>query len=97
MYLALTYSVTHDYLERRGEFRDGHLALARAAYDRGELVLAGAYTDPADAALLVWCCDDRATVESFVEQDPYVRSGLVTEWRIRDWNVVVGGSDPAGA
>jgi uncharacterized protein YciI len=93
MYLALTYTVTDDYLARRGEFRDEHLGLARAALERGELALAGAFTDPADAALLVWSTEDRAVVEAFVEQDPYVRHGLVSSWRIREWNVVVGGSD----
>jgi uncharacterized protein YciI len=93
MYLALTYSVTDDYLERRGQFRDEHLALARAAHERGELALAGAFTDPADAALLVWSTDDRSVVEGFVEQDPYVRNGLVTSWQIREWNVVIGGRE----
>jgi uncharacterized protein YciI len=86
------YDVTDDYLDRRGEFREEHLALATAARGRGELVLAGAFTDPADATLLVWNAADRAVVEAFVEQDPYVRNGLVTSWRIREWNVVVGGT-----
>jgi uncharacterized protein YciI len=90
MYLALTYSVTDDFVERRGEFREEHLALARAAHERGELALAGAFTDPADAALLVWSTDDRSVVEGFVEQDPYVRNGLVTAWNVREWNVVIG-------
>jgi uncharacterized protein len=93
MYFALTYTVADDYLERRGEFRDEHLALAHAARARGELALAGAFTDPADATLIVWNTGDRAVVETFVEQDPYVRNGLVTSWRIREWNVVVGGQD----
>ena len=53
MYLALTYAVADDYLERRPQFREEHLALARSARARGELALAGAFTDPADAALLV--------------------------------------------
>lgn len=91
MYLALTYDVTADYLDRRGEYRAEHLALARAAAERGELALAGAFTDPPDSALLVWSTDDRAVVERFVATDPYVVNGLVTSWRIRTWNVVVGG------
>jgi uncharacterized protein YciI len=95
MYLALTYTVADDYLKRRPQFREEHLALARSARARGELALAGAFTDPADAALLVWSTEDRAVVETFVEQDPYVRNGLVTSWRIREWNVVVGGKDQA--
>ena len=93
MYHALMYTVADDYLERRSEFREEHLTLARAAHARGELALAGAFTDPADSTLLVWSTADRAVVEAFVEQDPYVRNGLVTSWRIREWNVVIGGPE----
>jgi uncharacterized protein YciI len=89
MYLALMYDVVDDYLARRGEFRDEHLGLARAAHERGELLLAGAWADPADGALLVWRVPDRSVVENFVQADPYVRNGLVRHWRIREWTVVV--------
>lgn len=91
MYLALTYDLVDDYLERRTALRDDHLALARAAQSRGELALAGAFVDPAASALLVWSTEDRSVVERFAEQDPYVVNGLVTAWRVREWNVVVGG------
>jgi hypothetical protein len=88
--LALIYDLVEDYLERRGPLREDHLALAHAAQQRGDLVLAGAFSDPADAALLVWRGDDRSVVEAFVESDPYVANGLVQGWQIRAWNVVVG-------
>ena len=90
MYLALQYDLVDDYLDRRPEFREEHLGLAKAAHERGELALAGAFTDPADTALLVWSTEDRALVEAFAESDPYVRNGLVRSWTIREWNVVVG-------
>jgi uncharacterized protein YciI len=92
MYLALQYDLVDDYLDRRGEFRDEHLGLARAAHARGELALAGAFAEPADEALLVWSTEDRAVVEAFAASDPYVLNGLVRSWRVREWNVVVGGS-----
>lgn len=90
MYLALQYDLVDDYLDRRSEFRDEHLGLARAAHERGELALAGAFVEPADHALLVWSTEDRAVVEAFAEADPYVRNGLVRSWTIREWNVVIG-------
>lgn len=90
VFYALIYDVVDDYLERRGEFRAEHLALASAAHERGELVLAGAWADPADGALLVWRTEDRGVVEAFVRSDPYVANGLVASWRIREWTVVVG-------
>ncbi|MGY2129509.1 YciI-like protein [Blastococcus sp. SYSU DS0617] len=91
MHLLLEYALAPDYLERRGALREEHLDLARAAHERGELLLAGALPDPFDRALLVWTAP-REAVERFVEQDPYVVQGLVTGWTIREWNVVVGGS-----
>ena len=90
MYLLLEYALVDDYLERRAALRDEHLALARAAHERGELLLVGALPDPYDRALLVWTAD-REVVERFAEADPYVRHGLVTGWTVRPWNVVIGG------
>ena len=88
MHLVLEYSLADDYLERRATLREDHLALARAAHERGELLLAGALPDPYDRALLVWTAA-RDVVEQFVAQDPYVVRGLVTGWTIREWNVVI--------
>lgn len=90
MYLALIYQVVDDYLERRVPFRAEHLALARAASERGELVLGGAFADPPDQAVLVFEGSDRSVAERFAEADPYVRNGLVKSWRVREWTVVVG-------
>ena len=89
MHLVLEYARTADFLERRAALRDEHLALARAAHERGELLLAGALPDPYDRALLVWTAP-REVVEQFVAKDPYVVHELVTGWTIRPWNVVIG-------
>ena len=89
MHLLLEYTLADDYLERRAALRADHLALAEAAHERGELLLAGALPDPYDRALLVWTAP-REVVERFVAADPYVVQGLVTGWTIRPWAVVVG-------
>ena len=91
MYYVLFYETVDDYVGRRAPFRDEHLALARAAHERGELVLGGAFADPADAALLVFKGDGPAIVEAFVAADPYIRNGLIEKWRVRPWTVVIGG------
>lgn len=41
------------------------------------------------AATLVFHCD-REYAESFASNDPYVLNGLVTQWRLTEWTVVVG-------
>jgi uncharacterized protein YciI len=85
----LTYYVVDDYMTRRVSYREEHLRLAGEAHARGELILGGALTDPADKAVLVFRSQDKTSVEAFVRNDPYVRHGLVTQWEIRDWNVVI--------
>jgi uncharacterized protein YciI len=90
-YFLLMYDVVDDYLERRGEFREEHHAAARAAHERGEIVMAGALAEPADGAVLVFLGDDASVAERFAEADPYVKNGLVTRWRVRPWTVVIGG------
>lgn len=90
MHYLLMYELADDYLERRAEHRSAHLALAWAAVERGELLLAGAIADPVDNALLLFQGDSPAAAEAFARADPYVRSGLVKHWRVRPWQTVVG-------
>ncbi|HET6815739.1 MAG TPA: YciI-like protein [Mycobacteriales bacterium] len=90
MHYALVYELVDDYIERRAALREEHLALARAASDRGDLLLGGAFADPPDRALLVWDVDDPAAIQQFVDADPYVAHGLVRSHEIRPWTVVVG-------
>jgi uncharacterized protein YciI len=95
-YFALSYAVVDDYLSRREAFRGEHLRLAREAYERGELVLAGALGDPPDGALLVFRSDTAQPAEAFARQDPYVINGIVRRWEVRPWMVVIGALvDPA--
>ncbi len=90
MHYLLFYDYAPDYLERRGALRGEHLALAWAAHERGELVLAGVLADPIDAAVFFFNGDSAEVVERFVASDPYVRAGLVVTWRVRRWDTVVG-------
>lgn len=91
MYYLLLYDVVDGFTERRTPYRDAHLKLARAAADNGELLLAGAFSDPADGAALVFKAADQSVPERFAANDPYVAAGLVMKWTVRKWTVVVGG------
>ncbi len=90
MYYLLLYDYAANAIERRAPFREAHLTLAREWVALGRLVLGGAFADPVDGAVLVFKVDGREDVEEFVQKDPYVAGGLVTNWRVRPWTVVVG-------
>jgi uncharacterized protein YciI len=89
-YYALFYDVVDDFVPRRAPFREQHLRLVREAHGRGELLLAGAFSDPPDLALLVFRAPERSVAEDFARNDPYVTMGLVTRWEVRSWAVVIG-------
>jgi hypothetical protein len=90
MHFLLFYEAGDEYVERRAEFRNAHLELAWAASRRGELLLAGALANPTDGAVLLFMGDSPAVAESFASVDPYVTSGIVKRWHVRQWNTVVG-------
>jgi uncharacterized protein YciI len=90
MHFLLFYEFTPDYLERREPHRNEHLRLGWESIARGELQLGGAFADPADGGALLFRCDDESVPRRFAEADPYVRAGIVTSWRVRKWNTVIG-------
>lgn len=89
-YFALFYETTDDFITRRTPYRADHLKLAQEAHDRGELLLAGAFADSAEGALLIFRAPDRSVAVDFAGRDPYVREGLVTRWYVRPWTQVIG-------
>jgi uncharacterized protein YciI len=89
-HFLLFYEVCDDYVARRAPFRNAHLEHARAACDRGELLLAGALADPVDGALLLFQGETPDVARQFAERDPYVLNGLITRWHVREWTTVVG-------
>jgi uncharacterized protein len=90
MHYLLLYDTAPDYLVRRGDHRAGHLELAWAAAERGELVLGGAVGDPVESAMLLFSGDSPDAASAFARADPYVLNGLVTSWRVVPWSTVAG-------
>ena len=90
MHYLLFYDVVDGYAERRMPFREAHLAHAKQAVARGELVLGGALCHPLDQAIILFQGDSAAEAEAFATADPYVLNDLVARWYVREWNTVVG-------
>jgi len=91
MYYILFYKTVENYVDKRAQYREEHLAYANAAYERGDLAMAGALSEPVDSAVLVFKGEGPSVAEEFARHDPYVKNGLITEWQVRSWTVVIGG------
>ena len=50
--------------------------------------MAGALGDPPTGAAIVFRGVGPEGIEVFVNDDPYVKAGLVTSWRTELWNVL---------
>jgi uncharacterized protein YciI len=94
MHYLLFYEGDQNWVTKRIEFRDAHLAAAWAASDRGEIILAGALKNPEEGvisgAVLLFAGDSPAIAEEFAKADPYVINGVVKDWYIREWVTVAG-------
>ncbi|HEX9082473.1 MAG TPA: YciI-like protein [Holophagaceae bacterium] len=90
MHYLLMYELGPGYMERRAQFREEHLALAREAHARGELMLAGTLAEPVDSALFLFQGDSPAPASRFAAADPYVLHGLIRHWQVRPWVALVG-------
>lgn len=90
MHYLLFYEVADDYVSRRAPFREAHLEKAWQASARGELVLGGALANPVDGAVLLFKADTPEIAEKFAREDPYVSSGAIKRWYVREWTTVVG-------
>lgn len=90
-YYLLIYKTVDHYVEKRAPYRNEHLSYSNTAHARGELFMGGALAEPADSAILVFRAESPSVAEDFARNDPYVKAGLIKEWSVRPWTVVIGG------
>ena len=84
----LLYNYVEDMAERRGPYREAHLARIFAGREAGMIGMAGALGDPPNGGAIVFKGVEPDEVERWVSEDPYVAAGLVTSHRILRWNVI---------
>lgn len=90
MYYILYYKTVENYVEKRTSYRTEHLKYALDFQKDGHLVMAGALADPTDGAVLIFKGDSPEIARKFAMNDPYVKNGLIAEWEVREWTVVIG-------
>lgn len=86
----LEYIYTDNMAEKRMPHRQAHLDHANAFVQSQALIAGGALLPEVDKGYLIFRVGNAQEVEDFVRADPYVRAGLVSSWRIREWAVAIG-------
>jgi uncharacterized protein YciI/2-polyprenyl-3-methyl-5-hydroxy-6-metoxy-1,4-benzoquinol methylase len=97
MRYVLTYESVADFRARVPAHLAAHRALWKRFQDEGSLLLIGPFTDePAGGAMGVFTT--RAAAEAFVAADPFVSSGIVARYTVREWAEAIvdtGGTAPS--
>ena len=87
----LKYDYVPDVLEKRGPFREEHIALANQFIEEGSCLSGGPTGEVGmevpKGALFVF--RDATSAKRYAEGDPYVANGIVTDYSILEWNIVV--------
>ena len=65
----LRYEYVDGMADRRGPYRDAHLAHIRAAMDAGRVVMAGAIGDPPHGGVFVFKGVDPELIQAFVDNE----------------------------
>ena len=66
---------------------DQHKARLKDFHEKGVLLMAGPFANPAEGALGIFTSRDAA--EEFIQGDPFVIYGVVDKWRLVEWNEVL--------
>ena len=68
-----------------------HLETSRRLNAQGVLVMAGAFLDhPEEPVTTMGILTSRDAAEDYARNDPFVRTGKVTSWIIREWANIFG-------
>jgi hypothetical protein len=84
MKYVLFYEAAPDFRSKVLVHIQAHRALWRSFSADGRLLMIGPFADePAGGAMGVFT--SRGAAEDFVARDPFVTSGLVAKWTVREW------------
>jgi len=87
MKIVMFYEVALDGLSKAPLYYEAHRARLNEFHERGELLMAGPFANPAEGALGVFT--SREAAEKFIEGDPFVIHDVVSKWNLREWNEVL--------
>jgi uncharacterized protein len=88
MKAVLFYESADDVLVKAPPHFPAHLARIHEFAAKGKILMVGTFGDPqVEGSMAVF--PTRAAAEAFVEDDPFVREGVVQGWVIRDWNEIL--------
>ncbi|HUY96393.1 MAG TPA: YciI family protein [Verrucomicrobiae bacterium] len=86
VFITTKYSSMEEAKRKAPEDIAAHMARSQTFHDEGKLLMGGAFLDHLDELVSTMAVlTSRAVAEDYVEDDPFVRNGMVSTWAIREW------------
>jgi uncharacterized protein YciI len=82
--VVVFYELAADGLPKAQANFSAHRARLAEFHGKGTLLMAGPFANPAEGALAIFTT--REAAEAFVAGDPFVVSGAVGRYTVREWN-----------
>ena len=86
----MIYMCLMDYCEDRKRIesvRPHHQAYLCRLIDQGKLISAGSFLPDDDGGLFLYEAATLRDAEGMVQDDPYIREGLITTYKLREYEV----------
>jgi uncharacterized protein YciI len=84
MKIVCFYEMAPGALSKVATHFPAHRARLDEFHGRGVLLAAGPLGNPPEGAMAIFTT--REAAEEFVKGDPFVTNGLVSKWRLVEWN-----------
>jgi hypothetical protein len=84
---VLFYESAPDVMSKAPLHAQAHRARWTEFHAKGLLLMVGPFANPQDGAMAVFTT--REAAENFAQDDPFVLNGVVSQWRIAEWNEVL--------
>jgi uncharacterized protein YciI len=87
MKTIMFYEMAPNGLSKAMAYADEHKARLKTFHERGVLLMAGPFANPAEGAMGIFTSKEAA--EEFIHDDPFVINCVVDKWRLVEWNEVL--------
>ena len=84
MKIVMFYEMAPGALSQLKSHFPAHRARLEEFHARGVLISAGPLGNPPESAMGIFTT--REAAEEFIKGDPFVTNGLVSSWRLVEWN-----------
>jgi uncharacterized protein len=81
---VLFYESAPDVLPKAMQHIEQHRARWNEYHANGLLLMVGPFANPQDGAMGIFTT--REAAEEFATGDPFVLNGVVSNWRVQEWN-----------